>query len=146
MGPGRGALRRSGGGGPLAEHRGEREPGAPGLRRGRRALLGGGHDRGLRGGAGWRDNPTAYAFTYLWTARSLYYWWRDEGKAVEIPISPCYLNIINPASIALGEGSLSNTLDVINDVFDKVPGIGSITECLSAPIDEPEWPPPGIRD
>ncbi|MCA9660177.1 MAG: hypothetical protein KC486_17665, partial [Myxococcales bacterium] len=96
--------------------------------------------------AGWRDNPTAYPFTGLWTVRTLYYWWRDEGKAVEIPISPCYLNIINPASIALGEGSLSNTLDVINDVFDKVPGIGSITECLSAPIDEPEWPPPGIRD
>lgn len=96
--------------------------------------------------AGWRGNPTGYSYGYLWTVRTLYYWWRDEGKATQIPVSPCYLNIVNPATIALGEGSLSNTLDVINDVFDKVPGIGSITECVSAPLNEPPMPPPGIRE
>lgn len=96
--------------------------------------------------AGWRDNPTAYEFTYLWTVRSLYYWWRDEGKAVDVPISPCYLNIINPVSVGLGEGTLSDASDVLSALFDNVPGIGAISECLGAPMSEPQYPPAGLRD
>lgn len=52
--------------------------------------------------AGWLDNPTAYQFGYLWTVRELFYWWRDEGKAVHRPRSFCYLNIIDPLDIAFG--------------------------------------------
>ena len=32
----------------------------------------------------WRDNPTVYRFGYLWSAHSLYYWWRDQGLGMFI--------------------------------------------------------------
>jgi hypothetical protein len=95
--------------------------------------------------AGWRDNPTAYEFTYLWTARTLFYWWRDEGLAVEAPLSPCYLNIINPVTLAMGEGTLSSATDTLNEVFENTGGIGSATECAAAPSSEPVMPPEGLR-
>ncbi|HEY1100005.1 MAG TPA: hypothetical protein VGF99_13805 [Myxococcota bacterium] len=95
--------------------------------------------------AGWHENPTAYDFTYLWTVRSLYFWWRDEGKAVEQPISPCYLNIINPADVALGEGGLNNVARLIRDLTDGG-FLESIGECAGAPSDEPTFPQNGIRD
>lgn len=44
----------------------------------------------------WRENPTSYSYGYLWTVSSLYYWWRELGRAergsAEATISPCYLN------------------------------------------------------
>lgn len=94
--------------------------------------------------AGWRDNPTAYEFGYLWTVRTLFYWWRDEGKAIEIPINPCYLNIIDPVDVGLGEGTLTSATDLLDTVFADVPGLGSVTECLNAPASEPPMPPPGL--
>lgn len=46
---------------------------------------------------GWRPNPTSYVFGYIWTVSSLYYWWRDLGRAErgskEATHSPCYLNL-----------------------------------------------------
>jgi hypothetical protein len=95
--------------------------------------------------AGWRDNPTAYPFTYLWTVRSLHYWWRDEGKAVLAPSSPCFMNIINPVSIGFGEGDWSKAADIAADVFQEIDGLGSVTDCLGAPVNEPTYPPPGLR-
>lgn len=96
--------------------------------------------------AGWRDNPTAYSFTYLWTARSMYYWWRDEAKAVLAPINPCYLNIIDPVLVGYGEGSLTDAAGVLADVFEVVPGLGAVAECLTVPDGGPPLPPPGLRD
>jgi hypothetical protein len=94
--------------------------------------------------AGWRENPTAYRFNYLWTARSLYFWWRDEGKAVDAPLSPCYLNIIDPADVALGEGSVNDITRIVRDLLDGgfLSGLG---ECLAAPVEEPTFPPVGLR-
>ncbi len=96
--------------------------------------------------AGWRPNPTAYSFTYLWTARSLYYWWRDEAKAVLAPVSPCYLNIIDPVLVGFGEGSLTDSAGALAAIFDAVPGLGGIAECLTVPAGGPPLPPPGVRD
>lgn len=96
--------------------------------------------------AGWRDNPTACSFTYLWTARTLYYWWRDEAKAVLAPINPCYLNIIDPVLVGYGEGSLTDAADVLADVFEVVLGLGAVAECLTVPDGGPPLPPPGVRD
>jgi hypothetical protein len=91
--------------------------------------------------AGWRDNPTAYEFTYLWPVRSLYFWWRDEGKAVDSPRSPCYLNIMSPADIALGEGVVADSAAAIR----KALGTSAATECLSAPASQPSYPQDGLR-
>ena len=54
--------------------------------------------------ASWQYNPTAYHFGYLWSVRTLHYWWRDEGKAVDRPLNPGYLNIMDPVDLANGEG------------------------------------------
>lgn len=96
--------------------------------------------------AGWRDGPTAYEFGYLWTVRDLYYWWRDEGLAVDAPINPCYLNIINAVDVGFGEGSLYDATEILGQVGENVPGLGSLVSCLSAPDAAPELPPPGLRD
>ena len=91
--------------------------------------------------AAWRENPTAYNFTYLWTVHSLYFWWRDEGKAVDAPVSPCYENIINPADIALGEGTVTDVLQALRDSgFAE-----DLTECIAAPVDEPVFPQDDVR-
>ena len=94
--------------------------------------------------AAWRDNPTAYSFTYLWSVHSLYFWWRDEGKAVDAPASPCYLNIMNPADIALGEGIASSGAELLRAVTDggSFSGLG---ECAAPPATEPQFPQNDLR-
>lgn len=91
--------------------------------------------------AQWRENPTAYEFTYLWTVRSLYFWWRDEHKAVDTPVSPCTYNIINPADVSLGEGGLVDAARVLREVTDGglLDGVG---ECLAEPTDPPVFSRP----
>jgi hypothetical protein len=95
--------------------------------------------------AGWRENPTAYAFTYLWSVRSLHYWWRDEGKAVDAPASPCYLNLMSPVDIAFGEGIWHDVSVVGRDVLEDVLGLGWAGECLAAPMTEPAYPQNDLR-
>jgi hypothetical protein len=90
--------------------------------------------------AGWHDNPTAYGFTYLWFTRSLYFWWRDEGKAVDAPTSPCYLNVMDPANVALGEGIAADTATAIRNALG-----GAATECLAAPATPPTFPQDNLR-
>ena len=90
--------------------------------------------------AGWRNNPTAYEYGYLWTVRSLHYWWRDEGKAVEAPISPCYLNIINPVDVAMGEGTMHDLVTGVRHLFEEDSALGVLTECLAETRAEPVYP------
>jgi hypothetical protein len=90
--------------------------------------------------AGWKDGPTAYEWRYLWPVRSLYFWWRDEGKAVDSPTSPCYLNIMSPADIALGEGVIADTAQAVKNALG-----GAATECLAAPTAPPSFPQNDIR-
>ncbi len=88
----------------------------------------------------WGSNPTAYGFNYLWTVKSLYYWWRDEGKAVDAPLSPCYLNIMDAAEIA-GNDAVSSA----QALFSSLSWLGSIDACLSAPSSEPLFPQDDLR-
>jgi hypothetical protein len=85
--------------------------------------------------AAWRANPTAYAFTYLWTVRSLYYWWRDESKAVDAPISPCHRNLINPVDVALGEGTGADAVRTVGALLSSDDARG----CLAEPSSEPSY-------
>lgn len=95
--------------------------------------------------AAWKSGPTTYNYGYLWTVHSLMYWWRDEGKAVDVPRSPCYLNLVNPAEVAMGEGGLSDALQTVHDLFNANSGLGAITECLGAPTSEPQFPQDNLR-
>jgi hypothetical protein len=94
--------------------------------------------------AGWGNNPTAYEFGYLWTARTLMYWWRDEGKAVDHPSSPCYLNTIAPADIAMGEGAAASGADILRVLLDSPNGT-DLAECAAAPSTQPTFPQYGLR-
>jgi hypothetical protein len=96
--------------------------------------------------AGWRENPTAYEFTYLWTARTLFFWWRDEGKAVDAPVSPCYLNHINPVDVGFGEGVLVDAARYVRDVSEEVTVLGDLTECLAETRSEPTFPQEDLRN
>jgi hypothetical protein len=87
--------------------------------------------------AGWRNNPTSYEFTYLWTVHSLYYWWRDEGKVTETPLSPCYKNIIDPVDVAFGEGRWMKFASVLSTILKATVIAGGVAECLEAPKKEP---------
>lgn len=91
--------------------------------------------------AAWRPNPTAYAFNYLWTVHSLFFFWRDEGKAVDAPISPCYLNTINPVDIAFGEGFGTDAARFIGEYLSDDQQRG----CLAEPSAAPTLPPDGLR-
>jgi hypothetical protein len=90
---------------------------------------------------GWRDNPTAYPFTYLWMAHTLYGWWRDEGKAVDAPISPCYLNVINPVDVAFGEGMGTDAARLIGSALSADQQRG----CLAEPTQAPTFPQDDLR-
>lgn len=94
--------------------------------------------------AGWGPNPTAYGFGYLWTVRSLYYFWRDEGHAVDAPRSPCYLNVLSMADVGMGEGPLTSSSTFLRSVLEN-PSTGGSAECLAAPVNAPVYPQYGLR-
>lgn len=95
--------------------------------------------------AAWAPNPTCYRFGYLWTARSLFFWWRDEGKAVDRPWSPAYLNIIDPLDTALGEGFWLPLAAAARQVGQHL-GAGAVTDLLAPPASEPVFPQAGLRN
>ena len=94
--------------------------------------------------AGWREGPTAYRYGYLWTARTLMFWWRDEGKAVDAPLSPAYMNTIDPLDVAFGEGFWVPLTDLARQL-GSVLGAQAVTDLLAAPAQEPSFPPLGLR-
>jgi hypothetical protein len=77
--------------------------------------------------------------------RSLYYWWRDEAKAVEAPPSPCFWNIIDALEVGFGDGILVDAAAFLQLLSSAAPILGDVGECLSAPVAEPILPPPGFR-
>lgn len=93
----------------------------------------------------WDTNPTAYHYGYLWTVHTMYYWWRDELKAVTSSLSPCAMNLINPAAVAMGEGPLADILRWIRDSGEGIPFLPSLNDCLAEPPEPPTLPPPGLR-
>lgn len=93
--------------------------------------------------ASWRDNPTSYPFTYLWEVGSLYWFWRDHDKATIIvpeAASPCYMNIINPVDVVIGDGYDMNATDALYTWLQQFNWTGTINDCLNAPSDEPIYP------
>jgi hypothetical protein len=91
--------------------------------------------------AAWQPNPTAYPFRYLWMVRSLYGWWRDEGKAVDAPLFPCYLNVINPVDVAFGEGMGTDAARLLGGVLSADQQRG----CFAEPSAEPTFPQDNLR-
>jgi len=98
--------------------------------------------------AGWRSNPTAYHYGYLWTVHSAYYFWRDYSQATNSSIttkSPCFMNVITPIDIAFGPGKLLNISLELGNWLDEH-GLVSLGNCTSAPSSEPIYPYTPIID
>jgi hypothetical protein len=95
--------------------------------------------------ASWAYNPTAYNYGYLWTVHSLYFWWRDEGKAVDRPWSPGYLNFKDPVDIANGEGVWKESIFNITQFRDWISRFPVFREMLFEPVGGPAIPQPGLR-
>jgi hypothetical protein len=95
--------------------------------------------------AAWRQNPTSYEFTYLWTVHSLHYWWRDEGKVTTKPKSPCYANIIDPVDVGYGEDASESLRATLDKISARV-NIDPIRQCVEAPRTEPTGMFAGLRD
>jgi len=70
---------------------------------------------------------------------------RDHDKATMINpkvLSPCYRNIINPVITAFGEGTFSTAASIAKKVFEEIPGLGLLSDCLAHPNEEPKYPDP----
>ncbi len=91
--------------------------------------------------AGWRDNPTVYPFTYLWTVRSLFYWQRDEAQAITGARNPCLFNIIDPVNVVLDDGRVSATADRVGSAMGWLPALSGVAKCVRAPAGEPDFLP-----
>lgn len=87
--------------------------------------------------AGWKTNPTVYRYGYLWSARRLFFWWRDEGRVTLRPKNLCFMNVINPADVAFASGQKHILYKVLSTAA-KLPGFGSIRQCLSPSPSEPK--------
>ena len=72
---------------------------------------------------------------------SLYYFGRDEGKAIDAPLFPCYLNIINPVDVAFGEGMGTDAARFFGSVLSTDQQRG----CLAEPSSEPTFPQDNLR-
>lgn len=95
--------------------------------------------------ASWNpSNPTSYDYMYLWTAKSLYYFWRDRAKVLlssPLALSPCLYNIINPIDVALGQESIQDLLKKLRELAEKQGWPEEfVADCLSAPKTEPHFP------
>jgi hypothetical protein len=97
--------------------------------------------------ASWRDNPTVYRFGYLWSVHSLYYWWRDQGLAeqgsLQSELSPCYLNRMDAAEIAVGWGKY--TVEVIRYLINRYSPFTNgypleFINCFAPPAKEYKFP------
>ncbi|KAI8614131.1 hypothetical protein BC830DRAFT_1128868 [Chytriomyces sp. MP71] len=102
------------------------------------------------------NQPTAYAFNYLWSVRSLHYWWRDAAEALgdagllfschvlhwrEVNLtsqaSASFANIINPVEVGLGSGLL---LHVAEDVAELLSAFHVGKDYFDVAEKEPHYP------
>jgi len=91
------------------------------------------------------ENPTSYSYMYLWTAKTLYYFWRDRQQVLlssPLDLSPCLWNIINPIDVALGQGDLEDLMEKLRELVEQNGWPAEfLGDCLAAPKTEPKFPP-----
>jgi len=96
----------------------------------------------------WRQGPTVYPFGYVWSARTLYYFWRDQGiveaKTTMAAYSPCYLNRQEPIELSFGWMKVVEQMirlkmkkDTKNDTTSAT---SLLADCLAPPLREFKFP------
>ena len=80
------------------------------------------------------------------TARTLFYWWRDYGRAEaksrNAKASPCYLNEENALEVGFGNDALARLGPRIRAALDKLPvaAVKDLGECFAPPPEEYQFP------
>eukprot|EP00854_Cymbomonas_tetramitiformis_P021033 gene21033-25239_t len=92
---------------------------------------------------GWRPNPTSYTFGYVWTVKSLYYFWRDYGMvergSLEARVGPCYLNMQKGTDVVFGGGVYVS--EALRKILRDVPFVGKLVgDCIAPPSQEYQFP------
>ena len=91
----------------------------------------------------WRETPTAYGFGYLWSVKSLFYWWRDYGKAAlalnGTDPGPCYLNEENSLEVAFGADWAGAAAPEIRAFLASL-SLDEAAACFSPPKEEYVFP------
>ena len=90
----------------------------------------------------WRPNPTAYNYTYLWSAKSMIFFWRDRQQLVNESIfawTPCLMNVDDPIDVMMGRGVLDSIMKLLRTLIDQY-GAAPFGQCLSSPTEEPVYP------
>jgi hypothetical protein len=89
----------------------------------------------------WKPNPTAYNYGYLWKVHSAYFYFRDYRRAAlqnPIALSPCFMNIIDPIQVLMGDGVADQLVNAARKwLHDK--GFALLGDCFAAPAQEPHY-------
>ena len=86
----------------------------------------------------WGTNATAYNYGYLWTVKSLLYWYRTEDKFIYRD-KTCAFNIIDPAQIISYEGRESSLFKKLLGLVKDIPFLGFLRRCTDDPNQEPKY-------
>lgn len=89
----------------------------------------------------WKENPTAYSYGYLWKVHSAFFYFRDYRRAeLASPkvLSPCFMNIIDPIQVLMGDGEADKLVNAARKYLDKN-GFGFLGNCFAAPPSEPHY-------
>jgi|GEM_PF-678207 len=86
-------------------------------------------------GPDWQ-NPTSYRFGYLWTADTLFYWWRDYHKVTKAKArAGCFMNIMLLSDLVPGDPTpqrLEKILTLAGEMSGRFEG------CAKIPDQEPD--------
>lgn len=84
--------------------------------------------------------PYSYDFGFVWTVHSRFYWFRDLFRAADqlTSFDPCFLNIIDPMRIAIGNHAIVELEAWLAQYLKKI-GVGVVSDCISAPATEPVY-------
>ena len=83
-------------------------------------------------------------FGYVWAVHSLYYWWRDQGRAeqslADTRWGACYLNRMDPVEVAFGWGkhSFQSVRVALSAAWPFHRDL--LTNCLAPPVSEYQFP------
>jgi hypothetical protein len=81
--------------------------------------------------AGWKRNPTAYRFGYLWSVRHLFYFERDHHRLVGGEKNVCFGNVIDPFEVSFGLSADAPLFAPLRRVLDLIFEDGVFDRCLN---------------
>ena len=83
-------------------------------------------------------NPTVYGYSYLWASSNGYFFIRDQliaERSSPMFWNPCYMNMINPIDVVMGDGLTKRSLGRVYKFIRRVVPWNSVTSCFVPNLD-----------